>query len=253
MSRIFKTSEEYEVGEICGLSGAKDQSSTLNKEFVDLVREKNMMRYKEMGFLNHNGPSTKVGKNWHVMLIGEKHGKFAVLDEIAKEIQSTVFTLGGKPSLLSMEYLVDDYKALGIDIRKSIYLIFVVDYDPSGWIILENVIKNLKFYGIKNIKSINLILPDILTPEELDLAKFPLDSDEEVINTDWMKISGGINGRKYGFESDSVPFERLKTKIIEAATPFVGNPENIRRSNAVNDLTYTIQNLIQIRLELGIP
>lgn len=87
-----------------------DQSDVLNRVLVDLVRTRDIMRYKDLGFLNNNHGTVKIGRNWHVMIIGEKHGKFAVLDKIAKELNCTVLTLGGQPSLLSMEYLVDDYK-----------------------------------------------------------------------------------------------------------------------------------------------
>ena len=147
-----------------------------------------------------------------------------------------------------MEYLVDDYKAKDIDIRKSMYLIFVVDYDPSGWIIRDSVVKDLKFYGIKNIKAIDIILPDILTPEELDLAKFPLPEGKKVINQKWLKETGGIHGEAYGFESDSVPYARLRKTIIETATPYVGDPEIIRRANTVKQLWEMINWLIQIKL-----
>ena len=66
-----------------------------------------------------NAATVRIGVNWHVMLIGEKHGKFAVLEEISNDLNSTVFTLGGRPSLLSKEYLVDDYKERGIDIPSK--------------------------------------------------------------------------------------------------------------------------------------
>lgn len=228
----------------------KTQYRVLHNVLVDLVRERDIMRYKDMGFLNNNAGTMKLGKNWHVMLIGEKHGKYAVLEKIAKNVNCTVLTLGGQPSLLSMEYLVDDYKAKGIDIRKSMYLIFVVDYDPAGWIIRGSVIRDLKFYGMKNIKAVDIVRPNILTAKELKLAMFPLPEGKEVINKDWMKKTGGINGLAFGFESDSVPFERLKKKIIEVATPYVGNPENIRRSNAVGELWKELKQLVQIKIGL---
>ena len=227
-----------------------DQSDVLNETFVDLVRTRNIMRYKDMGFLNNNAGNVKLGKNWHVMLIGEKHGKYAVLEEIAKELGATVFTLGGQPSLLSMEYLVDDYKTKGIDIRSSLYLIFVVDYDPAGWVIRDSVVNDLKFYSMKNIQPIDIVLPNILTPEELKLAKFPIPPGHETLNQNWLKRSGGINGELSGFESDSIPFDRLRQKILDAATPFVGNPENIRRSNAVTELWRSLNVLIQAKLGL---
>lgn len=232
------------------LNDAVDQSDVLNRVLVDLVRERDIMRYKDFGFLNNNAGTVKIGSNWHVMIIGEKHGKFAVLEKIAQEINCTVMTLGGQPSLLSMEYLVDDYKAKSIDIRKSMYLIFVVDYDPAGWIIRDAVITDLKFYGIKNIKVIDIILPDILTTKELELAKYPLPESQKALNEQWLKESGGINGTLCGFESDSVPFERLKKKIIDTATPYVGDPEIIRRANAVKGLQESLYRLVQIKIGL---
>ena len=233
------------------LDEEKEQSSVLNRVLVDLVRTRDIMRYKDMGFLNNNAGTVKIDKNWHVLLVGEKHGKYAVLETIAKDLNSTVLTLGGQPSLLSMEYLVDDYKEKKIDIRKSMYIIFVVDYDPSGWIIRDSVIRDLKFYGMKNIKPIDIILPEILTEKEIELAKFPLKEIQKTINEKWIELTGGINGKAYGFESDSVPYKRLRDKIIETATPYVGDPENIRRANTIKELTETINQLIQILLELS--
>lgn len=229
----------------------KIQYRVLHRVLVDLVRERDIMRYKDMGFLNKNAGTVKIDKNWHVMLIGEKHGKYAVLEKIAQDLNCTVITLGGQPSLLSMEYLVDNYKAKGITIRKSMYLIFVVDYDPSGWIIRDSVILNLKFYGMKNIKSIDIIHPDLLDADELELAKFSLPSGKEVINKNWMKKTGGINGEPYGFESDSVPYDRLRKAIIKAATPYVGNPEVIRRANALEEIRESIKRLIEVKLNLS--
>jgi len=230
------------------LNNQVDQSDVLHRVLVDLVRERDIMRYKDMGFLNNNAGTVRIGQNWHVLLIGEKHGKFAVLEQIAQDINSTVLTLGGQPSLLSMEYLVDDYKAQGIDIRKSMYLIFVVDYDPAGWLILDSVVRNLKFYGMKHVKAINVVTPDILTAEELELAQFPPPPLQKAINQKWLARSGGINGTLHGFESDSVPFERLREKVIELAAPFVGDLEIIRRANAVEALWGSLNKLLQVRL-----
>jgi len=232
------------------LKDDKKQYRVLHEVLVDLVRTRDIMRYKDMGFLNNNAGTVKLDKNWHVLLVGEKHGQYAVLETIAKDINSTVLTLGGQPSLLSMEYFVDSYKEKKIDIRKSFYVIFVVDYDPSGRIIRNSVIRDLKFYGMKNIQAIDIIVPGILTRKELALAKFPLPEGKEKINQRWMKETGGINGTLYGFESDSVPFDRLREKIIEAATPYVGDPETIRRANTVYEVGGAINRVIQIKLGL---
>lgn len=114
---------------------------------------------------------------------------------------------------------MEEYKAKEIDLRSNIYVIFVVDYDPAGWVIRDSVERDLKFYGMSNLKTIDLIVPEILTKEELDLAVVPLKEKQKTLNENWLKETGGVNGKLLGFESDSVPFNRLKQKIVEAATP----------------------------------
>ena len=201
------------------LNKESDQSEILSEVLVELVRDRNIMRYKDMGFIDNNEGNREIGKNWNIMLLGEKHGTYAALRRIAKELDCTVLTLGGQPSLLSMEYLVDEYKERGIDIRSKIYVVFVVDYDPAGWIIRESVLKNLKFYGMSNLRPIDIIVPEILTKEELELAKFPLPTKQEKLNQRWLEKTQGIRGQLYGFESDSLPFKRLREKILEVSTP----------------------------------
>lgn len=210
-----------------GLSQDSDQSEILSEALVELVRERDLMRYKDFGFIDNNEGNRELGKNWNIMLVGEKHGKYAVLRRIARELDCTVVTLGGQPSVLSMEYLVDEYKAKGVDLRSNIYVIFVVDYDPAGWVIRDSVERNLKFYGMSNLKTIDLIVPEILTKEELELAVVPVKEKQKTLNENWLKKTGGVNGKLLAFESDSVPFSRLKQKIVEVATP------NIKKENTV--------------------
>ena len=237
------------------LDETKEQSDTLHIVLTDLVRNRQIMRYRDMGFTDHNAGMRLIGENWHVMVIGEKHGKFGPLSQIAQEVNATVLTLGGKPSLLSTEYFVDAYKVKGIDIRKSMYLIFVVDYDPSGWVVRDSIMRGFQFYGIKNIQAIDIITPEILTQAELELAIFPLPASEAEENEEWVARVGGIEdeeGNYYGFESDAVPFDRLRQTIIEEATPYIGDPEIIRRANAVKDLAKELNQLIQIQLGLNL-
>ena len=49
---------------------------------------------------------------------------------------------------------------------------YAVDYDPSGWIVRDAFMNNLKFYGISNTRIIDLIHPDMLTPEEIKFSRY---------------------------------------------------------------------------------
>jgi len=50
-------------------------------------------------------------------------------------------------------------------------------------------INNLKFYGITHTRVIDLITPDMLTPEEIKLARYRIPESEamRVKNKDWLK------------------------------------------------------------------
>lgn len=199
------------------LNSQVDQSELLSEVLVELVRDRGLMRYKDFGFFDQNAGNRRLGKNLNLVLVGEKHGKFTVLEKIAQELDCTFLTLGGQPSLLSMEYLVDEYKARGFDLRHNLRLIFVVDYDPAGKIIRDSVVRDLNFYGMKNLTPIDIITPAIFTKEELELVKFPLPPNQKTLNEKWLKKTGGVNGQPYGVESDSLPFPKLKQLILAVA------------------------------------
>ena len=90
--------------------------------------------------------------------------------------------------MLNTEYFVDDMKAQGVKLRKSFYLFSIVDFDPSGWIIRNAFVNNLKFYGIPNIKVTDLITPDRLTAEEARHSRFQIPDSESMKskNEDWL-------------------------------------------------------------------
>lgn len=201
------------------LDPTSDQSEILSEALVELVRDHDLMRYKDFGFIDQNSGNRSLGQNLQILVIGEKHGKYPILREIAQELDATVLTLGGQPSLLSMEYLVDEYKKRGFDLRQTITAIFIVDYDPAGWIIRDAVLRDLQFYGMSNVKPIDIVLPTLFTKEELKLIQYPLPQQQKALNEKWLKRTNGIQGQPFGFESDSIPFQKLRSLILEAGRP----------------------------------
>jgi len=205
------------------LDPTSDQSEILSEALVELVRDHDLMRYKDFGFIDQNSGNRQLGQNLQILLIGEKHGKYAMLREIAQELDCAVLTLGGQPSLLSMEYLVDEYKKRGFDLRQTIYALFIVDYDPAGWIIRDTVLRDLQFYGMSNVKPIDLVQPNLFTKEELKLIQYPLPQQQKALNEKWIKRTGAVNGQPFGFESDSIPFPKLRQIILDAAKQNIRN------------------------------
>jgi hypothetical protein len=231
------------------LAGDFDQYQQLSKMFVRLVRYADVMRYKDMGFVDENENSRKIGINHHVILFSEKEGHYPLLKKIAGETEVTIIALGGQPSVLSAEYFIDEMKEKGINIQQSFYLFSLVDYDPWGWIIRDSFIRDLKFYGVKNIKNIDLVLPAALTKEELNLAKFRIDPKDKV-NRKWMAKSRGINKQFYGFEADAIPPERIKKGFIERIKDLIKSTLPIRKARNKIELAEALEKLSVLKLRM---
>ncbi|MBU0694096.1 MAG: hypothetical protein KKC11_05435 [Candidatus Omnitrophica bacterium] len=223
-----------------------DQCEQFTKQLVIMVRYNDLMRYKEMGFIDNNQNSQKVGINNHVILFAEKVGHFPLLERIASDTEVTIVSLGGQPSVLSAEYFVDRMKEEGIDVRKSFYLFSLVDYDTSGWIIKDAFVWDLRFYGIKHVAVEDLILPKIFSDEEIELYKYrlPESSQMKKKNRKWMARTGGINNQFYGLQADSAPTQRLENLFKEKTKELIGSTEPIRRARAEIELSEAIDKFI---------
>lgn len=234
------------------LSSDVDQYPQMIKAFVRLIQFCDLMRYKDMGFLDDNKNDRKIGNpNNHIILFAEKAGHFPLLERIAQDTEVTILSLGGQPSLLSAEYFVDEMKAQGIDIRKSFYTFSLVDYDTSGWIIKDAFLNDLGFFGLKHIQNKDLILPEIFTQEEIELNKFPLPTPKEMEakNKKWLKETGGINGKLYGLEADAAPAERIKELFTSQIKDLIESTEDIRKGRALLALSKAIEEYILARLQ----
>jgi hypothetical protein len=228
------------------LNTSIDQYDQVTQMLTRLVVYRDLLRYKDFGFFDVNAANRHIGRKGYVILFAEKHGHYPLIERIASEFDVTVISLGGQPSSLSAEYFVDEIKALGFDVRKSFYIFSMVDYDPSGWIIKDAFIQDLDFFGIRHVKVYDLVLPSILTPEEVELNKYELPDTPEMRkkNRKWMTQTGGINGQFYGLEADSVPPERLIALCRELIAPIVGSPESSQIADALVDLADSIDALV---------
>ncbi|MDP2755329.1 MAG: hypothetical protein Q8P40_13205, partial [Nitrospirota bacterium] len=163
------------------LADETDQYKQLSEHLAGLVRIYQVMQYKDIGFRDENEANRKVGLFANVIVFAEKVGHFAYLSELHNQYHVSVIALGGQPSVLNIEYFVDAIKAAKINLRRSFYLFGIVDFDPSGWIIRDAFVNNLRHYGIKNIQTFELIHPDMLkTPEEVIQARYPVKAGPEM-------------------------------------------------------------------------
>ena len=113
--------------------------------FRDLIVNHKLFKYKDFGFISDSEGNYILG-NQHpnIILVGEKAGHLKKLKRIQDEYGITIAVLGGMPSILSTEYLVDELEK-SFDIKtKPVHLITLVDYNPSSAIIALTFHKQLK-------------------------------------------------------------------------------------------------------------
>ncbi|MCK5707799.1 MAG: hypothetical protein KAI43_09105 [Candidatus Aureabacteria bacterium] len=199
-----------------------DQYNSLIKQLTKLIKDADVMRYKDIGFMDDNKHRKIIGENYHIIVFAEKEGQFPFLMRLNKKYGVTVISLGGVPSLLSAEYFIDDMKAKGIDVRQKFYLFSLVDYDPSGSVVRNSFVDHLRFYGIKTVEVFDLVRLDLLTEEELNKRKYPLPKGTETKNKNWLKKTNGINGELYGLETEALHPKHIEELLVEKIEPLMG-------------------------------
>jgi hypothetical protein len=271
------------------LSATTDQYKQLTENIVAMVKDFLLMSYKDIGFRDENEANKRIGVHANVIPFAEKLGHFKYLTELHKKYNVSAIALGGQPSVMNIEYFVDELKkpkppaaALAerprllslpladgggsrINLRRSFYLYSIVDYDPSGWIIRDAFINNLRHYKIKNTKVYDLINPDMLTPEEIKLARYPIraGADMEAKNKKWLAdvearhyknqqylVEDLPGGKKklYGLEAEAISTARLTAKLEEVMRPVLGGNEAELKLYELRALNQAIKDLILFKL-----
>ena len=242
------------------LATKADQYAQLIANIVYMVKEIEVMRYEDIGFRDENQAHREVGANANIILFSEKLGHQNFLSDITDKYKVSILALGGQPSVLTSEYFVDVVRSRGVNLQRSFYLFSIVDYDTSGWIIRDAFIDNLKFYGITNTRVVDLITPDMLTPEEIKLARYLIPESEamRVKNKNWLKEvhKREYNNQKYleetkrgkqvlyGLEAESISAKRLEEKLKEVMVPLIGKSEDLLRIYELGILDKAIKDLI---------
>ena len=268
------------------LSAETDQYKQLTENIVAMVKDFTLLSYKDIGFRDENAANKRIGINANVIPFSEKLGHFNYLADLNKQYNVSAIALGGQPSVMNIEYFVDDLKkaksapelvarpkifampeAAGskFNLKRSFYLYSIVDYDPSGWIIRDAFLDNLRHYKIKNTKVYDLINPDMLTPEEIMLARYPIraGADMEAKNKKWLAdvearhyknqkylVEDLPGGKKklYGLEAEAIATARITEKLKEVMLPVIGGNEEALKIYEMKNLNQAIKDLMIFKL-----
>jgi len=248
------------LSRVDALANETDQYAQLIANIVYMVKEIEVMEYKDIGFRDENQAHREVGANANIILFSEKLGHQDFLSDIAAKYKVSILALGGQPSVLTSEYFVDIIRKRDIGLQRSFYLFSIVDYDTSGWIIRNAFLNNLRFYGISHTRVVDLIHPDMLTPEEVKLARYKIPETEamKAKNKAWIKEVYKRNYRNqkymeevkkgerilYGLEAESVSAKRLTAELERVMVPLIGKSEDLLKIYELEQLDTAIKDLI---------
>lgn len=204
------------------LEGARDPYDTMLDAFVELVEEYGLISYVELDLDDENYHHRKIGERHpHLIIFAEKVGFFRFLERLHGDLGVTVMALGGTPSVLSSEYLVQALSER-TDLRGPFVALSITDWDPSGFQIARAQIRQLQSFGIEQVQHEPLIHPRHYTADEIELFRFPLPGQQKTKNRNWLRETGGIDGELFGLESDSMPRQRLRELVEGKLKVYLG-------------------------------
>lgn len=218
------------LSRVNALSGM-DHYKTLSDRLAGFV-EKGIMRYREFGLAEEEAWS--IGdRRPEIIIAAEKRAHYRFLQKIQAEHGVTVIALAGKPKQITSEYFTDAFKEKvpGYWRKDRVLVIGLIDYDPSGWIIERNFLKDLKVFGIRSPRMVDLVRPVHFTAEELENFKYSLTKpdpndpeggavaagDAATLKA-WMRKFRGVNGEPFGLESDALMItpDKVRRMIAQA-------------------------------------
>ena len=200
--------------------------------FVEMTATHHLFRYADFGF-DDSGEFLRVigNENGNLILFAEKRGLWGIIRRIALSYGITGISLDGFPSRLETEFLVRNMLKKGL-LRKPVSLFSVVDYDPSGYWIQQEVIDQLKSYDVEIGSVQSLINPNGISKEKLNFYKYSLKNSAKTKN--WMKVTDGINGDSYGLEANAFGGRRIRELFEKAIQPYLSSDNEYQQTMGVS-------------------
>lgn len=209
------------------IPGALSKRSDPYDEMLDALEifivEQKLFRYRDLDLIDENWENRWYtdGRNPHLLVFSEKTGFVRFLQETHRRYGLTAVALGGSPSHLSTEYLIEQLRLL-VDPLEPLILFGITDYDPSGFFISRSFRKQLRNQSVEVAEYHNLIEPAHYTQDEMEMFRFPIPSKYRTRIAPWMEETGGLNGQPFGLEADSMPKQRLRILLEEQIRPYLG-------------------------------
>lgn len=192
-----------------------DPYDTMIAAFAEMVQDWRLFKYADFDFTDGNWENRRIGTTRpEILVFAEKAGWIRFLIDLYDELGVSVLALGGEPSALTSEYTARDISA-ALAGAQLVRLIGIVDYDPAGDIIANAFQTQLAIAGLASSSLTTMIDPKNYSQDEIAIFKYPLPTKEKTKLANWLAKTGGIDGKPFGLESESMPRERLHNMIKE--------------------------------------
>lgn len=194
-------------------------TSKLYDVLVEMTTVHHLFRYVDLGFIDERVYARTIGRaNGNLIIFVEKDGLLSLARQVAQKYDTTAISLGGFPAYITSEYLVRSMAGQGL-LRNPVRLFSVVDYDPAGYWIEKEFIKQLENYQVQVASLYSLVSPAALPVELVDACRYKLKKDSRTNN--WLKATGGIGGLAYGLEADALGGRRIRQGLAKAIEPYL--------------------------------
>jgi hypothetical protein len=181
------------------------------KAFVEMTLEQKLVQYSDFDLADDNWENRRIGSSRpEVMLFSDKAGWMRMLRELHQELGVSVLTIRGMPSAITSHYTANHIRA-ALKSERPLRLIGIINYDPAGYKMAQALQEQLKASGFTKSKLSLIIHPKHYTKDEIKLFRIPIPKSPKT--NQWLKETGGIDGKAYGLESESMPVERLQSLL----------------------------------------
>ena len=241
-----------------------DRYNTMLKELATLVR-RGLVTYKDFNFRDKDQHLHHIGlDNPHLILLAEKDGFVTIMEDLHALYGCTVITMGGDPSLMTVNFLVSDMRDAGVDVDQEFRCFTVTDFDPDGQEAGGVFTRHLKDSGMRRLGTfpqfgqtdrdhLDLILPGNLPPDvEASGLKYQLKAKvRREKSAKWVKLTGGIPGLtpqsklKYGIQADEFEEEWIQQAVDKSVTEYLRvGQEMVERRATVTKLKKALEEFI---------
>ena len=200
-----------------------DAYATLTRVLSDMVFERSLLTYGELELTDHCWEERRIGTDRpEVLVVAEKRSYFRLLRRIHSATGVSVCVTAGYPSGVTCEYTARDVGAALIRARLEprVRVIGLVDFDPSGWDIMDVFCRHLTRAGLQCGDWSSVFDPSAVAPERLPLVSLPISTRgrrEELLRR-WMTRSGGVDGRPLRVELEAVRPATLEQLLLREIT-----------------------------------